>query len=280
MRWRVIPAVAMVLTLSPPASAQPAAAQIELPALGLFDFEECTVEAWVMFEFDPTGWQQDQGVYQWRGRWFTFEAPETDTDLGARVVIEYGLKNHGRLGRIKPGCNWRIAFYVDGEKVPHPLLPACTELAPGTWHHYAVTWTDGRIVRAYIDGEPAQEMEFPFSVVRDVPAGARIVIGHTEAVNRNLIVIDDLRVSSIARAPDDLGYHQAPLVPDPSTLLLLDFEHVEERDGRVLVRPAVMARADAPAQYQIAGGRIIDGKTGQGLALNTEVPQYQAGEAQ
>lgn len=250
-------------------AAQPAAGSIELPALGLFDFTEGTVEAWVQFEFDSRGWEQEKGIYQWRGRWFTFEAPVNDTDLGAEVVIEYGLKNHGRLGRIEPGCNWRTAFVVDGQKVPHPLLPACTTLEPGTWHHFAITWHDGRIVRAYIDGELAQEMEFPYSIRRSVPSAARIVIGHPLNVGHNLVAIDDLRVSSVARAPEDLGFHQAPLQADPQTLLLLDFETISEQDGQRMVTPAVMARGDAPASFVMPGGRIIEGKAGQGFAFTT-----------
>jgi len=260
--------------------AQPGAARIELPARGLFDFTEGTIEAWVMLEFDPRGWQEDRGVYQWRGRWFTFQAPATETDLGAEVVIEYGLKNHGRLGRIEPGCNWRTAFYVDGEKVPHPLLPACTDLEPGTWHHFALTWTGAQVVRAYIDGELAQEMEFPWAIARDVPGAARIVIGHPQISGFNFIAIDDLRISSVARRPEDLGFAHTPLTPDPYTLLLLDFEDIEQADGQMLVRPAVMALADGPERLPVAGGRLIDGRTGRGLAMNTAVPEYQAGEAQ
>lgn len=263
MRWYLAPALALAFQV--PGFAQPAAGTIELPALGVFDFTEGTIEAWVSFEFDPRGWQEGEGVYQWRGRWFTFEAPQTETDLGAEVVSEFGLKNHGRLGRIEPGCNWRTAFIVDGQKVPHPLLPACTELEPGTWHHFALTWRGARVVRAYIDGELAQEMEFPYRVGRPVPAGARIVIGHPEGTGFNRIVIDDLRVSAVAREPEEFGFHHAPLQPDPETLLLLDFEDVT--DARV--RPAVLARADAPETYAIKGGRIVDGRTGQGFALTT-----------
>jgi len=263
MRWCLASALALALPMA--AFAQPASGTIELPALGLFDFTEGTIEAWVSFEFDPRGWQEDRSVYQWRGRWFTFEAPETETDLGAEVVSEFGLKNHGRLGRIEPGCNWRTAFYVDGKKVPHPLLPACTELEPGTWHHFALTWHDARIVRAYIDGELVQEMEFPYAIARSVPEGARIVVGHPGGTNFNRIVIDDFRVSSVAREPEEFGFAHTPLQPDPNTLLLLDFEQVA--DGAV--RPAVMARADAPESYVIRGGRIVAGKTGQGFALTT-----------
>ncbi|MFO8081204.1 MAG: LamG-like jellyroll fold domain-containing protein [Armatimonadota bacterium] len=270
MRWS-IPLV-LVLTLPVTAFAQPAAGTIELPALGLFDFTEGTVEAWVSFEFDPRGWQEDEGVYQWRGRWFTFEAPETETDLGATVVSEFGLKNHGRLGRIEPGCNWRTAFVVDGQKVPHPLLPTCTELEPGTWHHFALTWRDARVVRAYIDGELVEEREFPYTINRPVPEGARIVIGHPEGTGFNRIVIDDLRISAVAREPGEFGFDHAPPEPDPNTLLLLDFEQIA--DGAI--RPAVMARADAPETFTIRGGRIVDGRTGQGFALTTS----EAGEAQ
>lgn len=269
--WRAF-VMTLAVTVSAPALAQPAAGSIELPGQGLFDFTEGTVEAWVQLDFDPRGWREDGGVWQWRGRWFTFEVPETETDLGALMVSEFGLKNHGRLGRIEPGCNWRTAFVVDGQKVPHPLLPVCTELEPGQWHHFAVTWHDGRLVRAYIDGELAQEMQFPYAIARPVPAGSRIIIGHPGGVGFNRPVVDEVRISSVARSPEELGAHRVPLEPDPHTLLLLDFE--EAVGG--MVRPAVMVRADGPAEFAIEGGRIVEGKAGRGLALTTS----EAGEGE
>lgn len=276
MRWGF--ALTLVLAVSTAGHAQPSAGSIELPAVGLFDFTEGTIEAWVQFEFDPRGWQQERGVWQWRGRWFTFEAPETQTDLGALVVSEYGLKNHGRLGRIEPGCNWRTALIVDGQKVPHPLLPVCTKIDPGAWHHFAVTWHDARVVRVYLDGELVETMEFPYRVARPVPGDARIVIGHPGGAGFNRIVIDEVRISSIARAPEDLGFHHAPLQPDPHTLLLLDFEQIVEGDDGFALHPLVMARADAPETFAIRGGRIVEGRTGQGFALTT-APTSEDGEA-
>ncbi|HUS80400.1 MAG TPA: LamG-like jellyroll fold domain-containing protein [Armatimonadota bacterium] len=259
--------LALVLGVVATAAACASAGRITLPARELFDFEEGTVEAWVMFEFDPAGWQEDQGVYQWRGRWFTFTAPQTNTDLGAEVVVEYGLKNHGRLGRIEPGCNFRVAFYVDGEKVPHPVLPACTKFERGTWHHFAVTWAEGRIVRAYLDGKLAQEMVFPHSVVRDVPAAAQVIIGHPDDPRWNLLALDDLRISSIARQPEELGSQAAPPQPDPYTLLLDGFEHVADRDGHMISTPAVLADAALPGEYELTGGRMIEGHSGSAWAL-------------
>lgn len=249
------------------------AGRLELPARELMDLQEGTVEAWVMFEFDPEGWDPEKGVYQWRGRWFTFIAPQTATDLGAEVVIEYGLKNHGRLGRVEPGCNFRIAFSHDGQKVPHPLLPACQRFGRGTWHHYAVTWTGGRFVRAWLDGELAQEMEFPFPVARDIPGEARIIIGHPEISSLNLLALDDLRISSVARRPEELGCHHVPLAPDPQTLLLLSFDNMTQTEEGLMVTPEVMADATVPSVYTARAGRIIEGRSGRAWALTTEPPE-------
>lgn len=265
--------VASAITVLVAGAALASAGSIELPARELMDFEEGTIEAWVMFEFNPEGWQEDEGVYQWRGRWFTFIAPQTETDLGAKVVIEYGLKNHGRLGRIEPGCNFRTAFYHDGQKVPHPLLPACTKMARGSWHHYAITWSGGRFVRAYLDGELAQELEFPYSVMRDIPAEARIIIGHPEISGFNLIAIDDLRISSVARSAQELGFHHAPLQPDPHTLLMMSFDAMAEGEGGLEVTPEVIADLGAPESYQAGAGRIIEGRHGQAWALTTTPPE-------
>jgi hypothetical protein len=105
-----------------------------------------------------------------------------------------------------------------------------------------------------------------------VPAGSRDHDRSPGTWASTALAIDDLRISSVARAPEESGFHQAPLQPDPQTLLLLDFE--EAVGG--MVRPAVMVRADGPAEFAIEGGRIVEGKAGRGLALTTS----EAGEGE
>jgi hypothetical protein len=218
--------------------------RITIPARGLLDLQEGTVEAWVLFQFDPA--QREEGVWRPMGSWFTWEIPTADNDLGAGMMVSYGLRNGGTHGKVEPACNMRVGFAVDGQEVPHPVFADCTKLGQNQWHHFAATWRDGKFLRVYVDGKLAAERDFPWSIVRDIPPSARLVIGHT-GYGRSWLAIDEVRVSSIARRPEDLGCHHVPLAPDPFTTLLENFE-------------------DAP-EKKIVGGKLVEGKTGKGFAL-------------
>ncbi len=113
----------------------------------------------------------------------------------------------------------------------------------------------------------AQEMIFPYSVVRDVPSGAQVIIGHPDDPRWNLVALDDLRISSVARSPEELGFAISPLQPDPYTLLLDSFDHIADRDGHLISTPEVLADATLPREYELSGGRVIEGQSGSAWAL-------------
>jgi len=235
------------------------------------DLEEATVEAWVLFEFDPA--QREEGVWRGMGVGFTLDVPKSDMDLGAGMSISVGLKNAGRHGEVKSGCFLRVGFHIDGKEVPHPVLPECTKFGQNQWHHVAATWREGRFLRVYFDGKQVAERDFPSSIVRDIPANGRVVVGHTGYVRENALVIDEVRLSSIARRPEDLGCHAVPLKPDPFTLLLENFERVREKDGQRTTTPTVLATVNSPASFELTGGRIVPGKAGNALAFDPKTPK-------
>jgi len=245
--------------------------RIEIPAAGLIDFEEATVEAWVLFEFDPA--QPEEGVWRGMGGWFMFDVPRSEVDRGAGMSISVGLKNIGRHGEVQSDCGMRVGFVKDGREVPHPVLPSCTSFGQGQWHHVAVTWREGRFLRVYFDGELSAERDFPASIVRDVPAAGRIILGWEGFLRENLLAIDEVRISSVARAPEEFGYHHCPLQPDPWTMLLENFEHVTEVDGALATTPAVLATTAEPTNFAVRGGRLIDGRDGRAFAFSPEPRQ-------
>lgn len=245
--------------------------RIELPAMGLLDFEEATVEGWVLFEFDPA--QHEEGVWRSMGGWFIFDVPRSDVDRGAGMSINVGLRNIGRHGEVQSDCGMRVGFVKDGQEVPHPVLPSCAGFGRGRWHHVAVTWREGRFLRVYFDGELSAERDFPASIVRDVPAAGRIILGWEGFLRQNLLAIDEVRISSIARAPEEFGYRHCPLQPDPWTMLLENFEQVTEVEGALLTTPAVLATAIEPTSFPVVGGRLIDGRDGRAFAFSPQPPQ-------
>lgn len=245
--------------------------RIELPAAGLIDFEEATVEAWVLLEFDPA--QREEGVWRGMGGWFMFDVPKSEVDRGAGMSISVGLKNIGRQGEVQSDCGMRVGFVKDGQEVPHPVLPSCASFRQEQWHHVAVTWREGRFLRVYFDGELSAERDFPASIVRDVPAASRIILGWEGFLQQNLLAIDEVRISSIARAPEEFGYHRCPLEPDPWTMLLENFEQATEVEGALMTTPAVLATALDPMSFPVVGGRLIDGRDGHAFAFSPQPPQ-------
>ncbi len=242
-----------------------AAAGIVFPGQFVFDLQEATVEAWVLFDFDPA--EVETGIWQAKGAWFEFSIPKKENDLGSSFSIIYGLKGTGRRTPSGSACYMRVGFAIDGKEVPHPSLIDCTSWGKNNWHHVAVTWKEGRHLRVYVDGKQLVQQEYPWSIVRDIPSLAQVVIGFTGYLPVNAVAVDEVRISSIARDVEDLGFFQTPLRADPATLLLENFESVYEKEGKLWTKPAVVVVTSDKAEYPVIGGRIVPGKAGKGLLL-------------
>lgn len=256
--WLRLGLTAFVLGAALEAGAQ--LGRIEIPAQNLFSFEEGTVEAWVLYEVEPT---------ESNGSLFVFTVPKTARDLGAGMSMTFYVKDEGKHGKTNMVCGLRVGFWVDGREVPHPVMLNCNHFGKGQWHHVAAAWKEGKYFWAYLDGKEVARSDFPQSMVRDIPANAQIILGNNLLwyLARNPVVIDEVRVSSIARRAEDLGFQHSPPVPDIHTLFLETFE---KTDGG-MARPDVIASADIPSEFKIqGGGRIISGKNGKGFAFSPE----------
>lgn len=258
--WHV---VSVVLTLC----AVPAWARfgtIEVPAGAVMDLEEGTIEAWARLDFDP----RHQGEARWQsvGSLCLLEIPKTDADLGASIHVGWGLDATKRFENITRRATFRVAFIVNGQQLPHPALADCTDWGEGKWHHVAVTWRNGREVRIFIDGKPAGERLFPTSAQRDIPSSARLVLGFPNYIADNAVTVDEVRISSVARKPEDLGFHKVPLAPDPWTLYLENFEQVIEENGKRVTRP-FLAEGGRNG-FEVKEGAVVEGKQGKGFSFN------------
>jgi len=240
-------------------------ARIAFPGQLLFSLEEATVEAWVLFDFDPA--QVETGIWRGMGAWFEFLVPKRENDLGASFTISYGLKATGRRTPSGSACYMRVGFSIEGKEVPHPSLLDCTSWGKNNWHHVAVTWKEGRYLTIYSDGKEVDKREYSWPIVRDIPSAAQVIIGFTGYLAKNALAVDEVRISSVARKPEELGFYQVPLKPDPATLLLENFEHIQEKEKKLYTSPEVMALFLAPGEYPIVGGKIIPGKSGKGFLL-------------
>jgi len=237
---------------------------IEVPAGAIMDLEEGTIEAWVRFDFDPA----HKSDLRWRGiaSLALLEIPKTDRDPGGSLHIGWGTETTTRHKRTTRRTTCRVAFVKNGKQVPHPALAVATSMGKGKWRHVAVTWKAGRYVRIYLNGKEAGRRDLAWSAARDVPSTARLVIGYPRYIHDNAITVDEIRVSSIARKPEDFGFHHAPLKPDPFTLFLENFEQVTKEKGRIETKPF---RIDADGRpLDIKGGAVVPGKFGHAYSFH------------
>ncbi len=84
----------------------------------------------------------------------------------------------------------------------------------GTWHHIAGTW-EGGVTRIYADGELAEEEA----------GGAGLIEAPPEfSLGRGPLTIDELRISSIARSPEEIAAAAAAQPGEPASRYLTDLE--------------------------------------------------------
>ena len=239
-------------------------ATIAIPAGSIMDLEEGTIEAWVKLNFNPRHENSDR----WKsvGSLCLMEVPKTSADLGASIHAGWGLETTKRFDKVSRRATFRVAFIVNGQQLPHPALADATDWGQDAWRHVALTWRNGREVRVYVDGKPAGERLFPVSAKRDIPSTARLVLGLPSYIASNAITVDEIRVSSVARKPEDMGFHRAPLQPDPCTLYLEGFENVTDEKDKRVTRPFHAERVGEA--FEVKGGAVVEGKSGKGFCFD------------
>jgi hypothetical protein len=215
------------------------------------DLQEGTLECWVLLPvamdtFDNTG-QSSSSIA------VLFSL------IGNPGTLQASLLTGGIFGQ-------NIGWYI--RPGPKPLMqPTAGNITwqPNEWHHLAVVWKDKELT-LYLDGKLAStrtnqaSLKTVFERLDD-----QLLFGDKWHVGGRL-VIDELRISLVARTPDELGFHHVPLQPDPFTALLDSFDLAEPPDeGPLLTKPEVILAG--------AGGTsrgpcwLVPGKSGKALSL-------------
>lgn len=245
--------------------------RIDYPAFGIFTFEEGTFEAWIKFEFDP----KESTDKSWvpKGALFLFEIPKDEKEAGGIFSITFGLKNIGKFGKIDTRCYCRVGFSIEGKEIPHPVTIDLTNWEKNTWHHLAISWFDGNKLKIYVDGKPLEIGSPPdktvyvcgASYMKDITSNARMILGTPRIwyLSDNPIAVDEIRISSIKRMKEELGYYKFPLAPDEYTLFLENFENVEGE----FTKPFI-SNVSSQGKYKIEKGKLIDGKIGRGYSFS------------
>ena len=256
---RTIP-LALVLALFALASAgaeelvlgKTASGTLTYPALDNMNFEESTVECWIKLAYDPAPLLPAKDFQGF----LTFMAIKAE-DGG--VSIGYAAQK----GQDKP--QWFCSVAPKPVVYGFGFVPPLMKL--GEWHHLAIVWK-GQEAFTYWDGKETgrSKQNASFGKVFGSLRDATIFIG--DKWNRHsLMVIDDLRISRVARTPAELGFN-GELKPDVYTTLLDPFECDFTPDGKATTKPSVIFNgagglASAPCCF-------VQGKFGKGLAFYKE----------
>ncbi len=195
-------------------------ARLSYPALGNIQLKEGTIEVWIVPEFEITGsndnihipfkffnLQQDSNNYLWL-IW----------RLKATMTGPYATSR--REGN-KFTPNWAL---VEG-------------WSTGEKHHIAFCWKQDKNWWI-IDGKKMRETKQSLQHAIAINERLKMVFGGGLP---NRMLIDDLRISSIARNESEVGFHTpGNLKVDPWTLLLDTFDTPFECDGVKQTKPKIM----------------------------------------
>jgi hypothetical protein len=136
------------------------------------------------------------------------------------------------------------------------------------WQHIALVWKN-RVTLAYLDGKEQGKAEHlipPHQIWGSL--GVKPIFFGDQWNRYALIVVDDVRVSRIARAPEELGFAVGELRPDPFTTRLDPFEGDFVPDGKLETKPLVIANGNGGLPSPQC--RFVSGKFGKGLACFNE----------
>ncbi|MCF7838839.1 MAG: LamG domain-containing protein [Candidatus Marinimicrobia bacterium] len=220
------------------------------------DFEEGTIEFHYRFEQDiaaeflPTGER-----YVGLASFFSIYG----ADGG------FGLAYFGGAGMAP-----EAGHYLGNRSTTYPLrggmLSGQHVVPTGTWTHVAVVWS-GNAITCWIDGKRTGGTEFSKAVryVYGATAGQPLAFGGARAGKAGF-VLDNLRVSKVARRADEFTLEPENRRADVYTTIWDTFESLETREGRVVAtRPAVLALGEAGKI--MPGCRPAEGVSGQGLYI-------------
>jgi len=249
--WKVIGSWFIVLLLVCQADAQ-STGMLSYPSLSNINMAEGTVEFWYQPMYDTKPHLPSTKKYDGLAAMFQFQSEYGGLSIlhfaGAATMPSAGVWTSmgSRRYEIHP-----VNF---GKFVPER----------GAWHHFALVWK-GNWMRTFLDGKAIGERTHPVDLDSAYGVfGAQPLRFGDKYHRRGRFVIDEFRVSNIARDQKELGYF-GQLKPDPFTRILDDFEYPFEPDGKTHTKPAVIfsGKGGLPTKQC----QFVPGRFGNGMSL-------------
>ncbi len=159
------------------------AVHIAYPAEGNISLEQGTVEMWVSPMFDPAV----EVEHSSRGR-YNRELFRLVLDNGDHVGFYWNIDDR----------NMRLYSRVGGEVKLYAGPGPSEPWEQGSWHHVGFTWGDE--VAVFIDGRKVASKPWR-GLIDGTLEGAQIIIGSAPGSTPCDFIVDELRISDIAREP-------------------------------------------------------------------------------
>lgn len=250
--WRWLVMLSLLLGgLHPSAQGAERSGTLAYPVEDLLTMKQGTIEFWFSVPWDV---QQALPAEEYHGLLALFQLPG---ETGGMSL------NWFTGAMVKPTAGLFLSIHSTRTELHGIGLSPFTAPAQ-EWHHVALTWSENTLT-LYLDGVRRAQGAGPANLHAALGTlGAKpLLLGDRWNVNGRM-TIDELRLSSVARPAQELGFH-GPLQVDPFTTLLEDFEtepssvHPMATCPRWSINGAVGQTA-APA-------RRAPGRFGTGLAL-------------
>jgi|GEM_PF-3991824 hypothetical protein len=223
---------------------------ISYPVLGNLYMPQGTIEMWLIPQVEPMGENMLKKNY-WGHPLFTVKQSDSSFQL---------------LWMVRKGRSCPVALHAVGKTGLNHYLPV-EKWGKGEPRHIAYCWDSGKDWWI-IDGVEMPVKQHSEWHRASIGTQLRMILG-SEKIH-GMFVIDDLRISSVARRTDEVGFHHpGKLKNDPWTLLLDNFDSPIRDNGIQRTTPQVMT----PAADGKSGGipdrncSFVPGISGTGLRL-------------
>jgi len=226
---------------------------ITYPTVDNIDFREGTIECWVKLTFDPKA-NLPPGEY--RGLASVINVAGDSGGFGVHIFAQ--------ATDTRP--HWWCSIGPKTILTPMPITAPIEAMNQDEWHHIAITWKDDK-TWAFFDGKPAGDRNHEATIYKGFgPPVANKPILYGDRYNRNgKFVLDDVRVSRVARKPEELGFH-GELKPDAHTAILDRFEQPFEPDEKTTTAADVILSGTGGTPSSQC--QFVEGKFGKGLQLH------------
>lgn len=217
---------------------------------------EGTVECWVQMRIEPADFLPAKD-YTSLAVLLSMSGDRGGMSISSHIGSPFGFEKVG----------WYVRFSPDSQMLP---LSSVALFPKHEWHHLALVW-DQRDTWLYIDGQMVSHRTHPArfaDVIGDLHGPAAyppfaFYLGDRWNYNGRFAV-DELRLSTVARKPEELGFH-GELQPDPYTALLDKFDQPFEPDGKTRTTPTVILDGEGGLVHGPAA--FVEGKFGMALSL-------------